>query len=130
MEQSYVNRRSSPRIVYPCLVKFFSEAEGQEVYLTHTENLSSGGCYLIVPKLTSKGSQLSLEIDLVDDGEHIKVNGKVAWVEKRSLLKSRKTFYYDVGVIFDHLTQKDKQRLENALAHLIKKGYRPTRLVN
>ncbi len=130
MDNANSNRRSSPRVAYPCLVKFFSESQGQEVYLTHTENISSGGCYLIVPKNATKGSKLSLELDLLDDGDHMVFDGMVAWIEQRSMLKSHKTFYYDIGISFDEMKEKDKKRLEDALGLLIKKGYKPTRLVH
>jgi len=124
------NRRSSPRVVYPCLVKFFSETQGQEVYLTHTENLSSGGCYLVVPKRAKKDGRVSVELDLLDDGSHLNIDGTIAWVEQRSLLKSHKTFYYDIGIIFEDMKEKDKKHLEDALGRLIKKGYKPLRLVH
>ncbi len=130
MENTNINRRSSPRVVYPCLVKFFSEAQGQEVYLTHTENISSGGCYLVVPRQAKKGSKVSIELDLLDNEAHMNIDGAVAWIEQRSMLKSHKTFYYDIGVIFDDMKEKDKKRLEDTLGHLIKKGYKPTRLVH
>lgn len=130
MEALNVNRRSSPRVAYPCLVKFFSETQGQEVYLTHTENISNGGCHIVVPKLATKGDKVSLEIDLLDDVAHILVDGTVSWVDQRSMLKSQKTFYYDIGIQFVDMKEKDKKYLEDILGNLIKKGYKPTRLVH
>ena len=129
MDNSNSNRRSSPRVVYPCLVKFFSETQDQEVYLTHTENISSGGCCIVVPRQAKKGSKVSIELDLLDNDAHMNIQGTIAWVEQRSLLKAHKTFYYDIGIIYDDMPDKDKKRLEDTLGHLIKKGYKPTRLV-
>lgn len=129
MTQPHDNRRSSPRVAYPCLIKFSSEINGQEVYLTHTENISTDGCYVIVPKEAVKGGKVTLELDLIDDPSHVIIDGVVAWAEKRSLLKAHKTFYYDIGISFDDMKEKDKKRLEDTLGYLIKKGYKPTRLI-
>lgn len=76
-----------------------------------------------------KGNRVSLEIDLLDDGEHLVFDGVVAWVEQRSMLKTHKTFFYDTGISFDNINEKDSKHLEDALGRLIKKGYKPTRLV-
>ena len=123
------NRRKFPRIIYPCLVKFFSEMEGQEVFLTHTENISAGGCYVILKKAARPKSTVAIELDLLDSHDHLVLEGVVMWESKRKMDERHKPMFHDVGIEFQHVNATHKKRLETAITHLIRKGFRPLKAV-
>ncbi len=124
------NRRKFVRIAYPCLVKISAKGSAQEMFLTHTENLSAGGICIIVKKEMKLFTPIDIEIDLIDDMEHVTVHGHVAWVVKRKDTETHKPMFYDIGVEFENLSGKNKSKLEAAVNQLIDKGYKILKPVN
>jgi c-di-GMP-binding flagellar brake protein YcgR len=124
MSWNGMNRRQFPRIAYPCLVKVMAQGEEQSAYLTHTENIGVGGICIIVKNQLPMFSAVEVEIDLLEDIEHVLSRGRVVWAVRRKALESIKPMFYDVGIEFDNLSPKDKKRLEDAIEKFIKKGYK------
>jgi len=118
------NRRQFPRIVYPCLVKVTCDGEPRETFLTHTENISVGGISVIVKKEIRVFSTIEVEIDLIEDPEHIVATGRVVWSVRRKAIESVKPMFYDIGIQFDDIKDKDKTRLGVAISKFIEKGYK------
>ncbi len=119
-----MNRRQFPRIAYPCLVKVIGKGEAQDAYLTHTENIGVGGICVIVRKELALFSPVEIEIDLLEDIEHVLSHGHVVWTVRRTSSESIKPLFYDVGIEYDNLSPKDKKRLEEAIEKFIQKGYK------
>jgi Tfp pilus assembly protein PilZ len=119
-----LNRRQFPRLAYPCLVKVRVNSETPEALLTHTENIGVGGICVIIRKEVKLFTSIDLEIDLMDEQDHILVRGRVVWVVRRKAIMLVKPLFYDIGVEFENLNVKDKKRLEAAIHLYIKKGYK------
>lgn len=116
-----LDRRKFPRVKYPCLVVLKNDNKGgKEVILTHTENVGIGGTCVILKKNLQMFSPVELEIDLLDLGEHIKCNGKVVWNVRRKGDTESKPLFYDIGVEFEDITKKDRNRLEKIIKNLVK----------
>ena len=119
-----IDRRKFPRILYPCMVKISSKGHDQDVFLTHTENIGSGGCCVIVKKEIKMFTTVTVELDLIDEQDHIFAEGKVVWSVRRKAIAEYKPSFYDVGVEFFNMAEKDKKRLEASMNVFFKKGYK------
>ena len=119
------NRRRFPRILYPCLVKL-GTADGaqQEAFLTHTENIGVGGICVIVKKEIALFCPVQVEVDLLEETDHLFARGRVAWVVRRKAMEEVKPLFYDIGIEFEELSAKDKARMEATIAQFIQKGYK------
>ena len=119
---SGMNRRKFPRVNYPCLIIIRRDHEKQEAILTHTENVGAGGVCIILKKDLGIFSPVNLEIDLMDMQPHIKCEGKVTWVVKRSTAEQKKASFFDTGVEFVNLKEKDKNRIDMVVDRLLGSG--------
>lgn len=124
MEWDGANRRQFPRIAYPCLVKMHSKSGHVEPILTHTENIGTGGICVIVKKEIKLFTLVDIEVDLIDESEHIKAVGKVVWSVRRKEMQPVKPLFYDIGIKFENLKDKDHKRLDATIQGLIQKGYK------
>jgi len=116
-----LNRRKFPRIKYPCLVVIRNDEEGAgDIILTHTENIGIGGVCIILKQNIKMFSEVNLEIDLLDLGDHIKCKGKVVWNVRRKSEDDHKPAFYDIGVEYENLVKKDKERLEVIIQRIVK----------
>ncbi len=77
-----LERRQFPRVNYPCLITIRHEASGLDAFLTHTENIGTGGVCLLFKREFKLFSEADLEIDLLDMEKNIKCRGKVVWSVK------------------------------------------------
>jgi Tfp pilus assembly protein PilZ len=112
-----LNRRQFPRVNYPCLI-VIREKEEDNVLLTHTENVGTGGICIILKQNLKMFSPVTLELDLLDLGDHIKCEGKVVWNVRRKMDAEKKPLFYDVGVEFGDLPEKDQTRLDSIIEKL------------
>jgi len=119
---SGLDRRRFPRVYYPCLVTIRNMGVDADIFLTHTENIGVGGVCLTLKKNVKIFSKVTLEVDLLDTEEHVKCEGKVVWSVRRSSEDKKKPLFYDVGVEFADLNEKDEQRLTTIVHRLIKHG--------
>ncbi len=116
-----LNRRRFPRVKYPCLVTVWYENEednDKETFLTHTENLGSGGVAVICHKRFKLFALVDLEIDLLDMTDHIRCKGKIVWVVQRKDPDIRRPVVYDIGVEFQGLNDADAQRVAKVVNRL------------
>ncbi len=116
------NRRRFPRIIYPCLIKVAYKDGVEDNVLTHTENIGVGGVCIIVKREVKLFTELTLEIDLLDIDEHVYAQGKVVWSVRRKAIEDVKPSFYDIGVEFLEIKDKDRNRLDAAIDQMIKKG--------
>ncbi len=117
-----LNRRKFPRANYPCLIIIRHNTAGPEALLTHTENIGIGGVCVILKRDAKLFMPVELEIDLMDTDPHIKCGGKIVWSIKRNSGDKKKPLFYDVGVEFTDIEEKDQKRLEAIIQHLMKQG--------
>ncbi|MBF0386212.1 MAG: PilZ domain-containing protein [Candidatus Omnitrophica bacterium] len=113
-----LDRRRFPRINYPCLVVIHNNEEGQDVLLTHTENIGLGGVCVIFRKNVKVFCPVELEVDLMDFGEHIKCSGRVVWNVQRKVSEHKKPLFYDIGIEFQNLSETDRARIEEIVIRL------------
>ena len=118
------NRRQFPRLVYPCLVTIKSKEMDNVALLTHTENIGVGGIGVIVRAELKLFSHVDVEVDLLDESDHILAQGSVAWVVRRKATEKHKPFFYDPRIQFENIQEKDKGRLETAVVQCIQNGFK------
>jgi Tfp pilus assembly protein PilZ len=114
-----MNRRKFPRANYPCLLIIRRDHISPEAMLTHTENIGVGGVGVIVKRELKIFSPVELEIDLLDMQTHIKCEGKIVWVVRRRDTEEVKPSFFDVGIEFMDLPEKDRKRIEFIVSRLI-----------
>ena len=95
-----------------------------EGILTHTENISIGGVYVILKDKIEMGSLIHIEIDLLDGGAHIKCQGKVVRCQQRPASTHIKSSFFDVGLEFVGVGEGDKSHLQAALGRFKDKEIR------
>jgi len=116
------DRRKFPRVIYPCLVKVVSlDGQSQQV-LTHSENIGLGGLCVTIKNGIKLFTPVEMEIDLVDLNEHIFPKGTVVWNVRRKQVEEVKPMFYDIGIQFTEISQRDHERLQNTLKMLMEKG--------
>ncbi len=112
-----LNRRKFPRVNYPCLITLKHQDEEPEIILTHTENVGIGGVCIVIKRKINLFAPVELELDLLDTDHHIKCQGKVVWVVRRSNEK-KKPLFYDIGIEFSNILFSDQRRLEEIVERL------------
>jgi len=115
-----LDRRKFPRINYPCLIVIYNSENAPETILTHTENIGVGGICVILKQNIEIFSSVKLEIDLLDMGEHLQCQGKVIWNVQRKRKSNEKSLFYDIGIEFEGIVNKDRQRLETVIRRVVK----------
>ena len=114
-----MDRRKFPRANYPCLVIIRRDHVAPEAILTHTENIGVGGVAVIVRRELQLFDTVELELDLLDMQSHIKCVGKIVWSVRRKESSEIKPLFFDVGVEFSGLNDKDRKRVEFIVNRLI-----------
>ena len=116
-----LDRRKFPRVNYPCLVVIRHDSGAdRDVILTHTENVGIGGVCLILKQDLKMFCPVEIELDLLDLQEHIKCPGKVVWNVQRKTSVRNKPLFYDVGIEFQDISEKDEQRLQGIVERLVR----------
>ena len=116
-----LNRRKFPRVNYPCLVVIRNSGDDQgNVILTHTDNVGVGGVCVVLKQNVKMFSEVELELDLLDLGEHICCNGKVVWNVQRQSEVPEKPLFFDIGVEFLNIASEDQKRLERIVERLVR----------
>ena len=118
-----LNRRKFPRVNYPCLVVIRNNSDRDEksnVILTHTDNVGVGGVCVVLKQNVKIFSEVELELDLLDLGDHICCKGKVVWNVQREKEAEEKPLFYDIGIEFVDLVEADRSRLAAIVNRLVK----------
>ncbi|MDP3142904.1 MAG: PilZ domain-containing protein [Candidatus Omnitrophota bacterium] len=115
-----MDRRKFPRANYPCLLIVRRDHIAPEALLTHTENIGVGGVGIIIKRELNLFAPVELELDLLDMQQHIKCEGKIVWVVRRKENAQVKPLFFDVGIEFSNLSEKDHKRIEFIVNRLIK----------
>ncbi len=121
-----LERRQFPRVNYPCLVTVRNELENLDAFLTHTENVGTGGVCVIFKEGMRLFSEVDLEIDLLDMEKNIKCKGRVVWSVKTQAKNQLKTTVYDTGIEFSNILPEEQKRIRSVVMQLIKEGYEQT----
>jgi len=115
-----LNRRKFPRVLYPCLVVLHASTEHEDAILAHTENVGTGGICVIMRRQLKMFSPVDIELDLLDLGEHVRCKGKVVWSIRRKDTEPSKPMFFDVGIEFENMSERDQQRIEQIVHRLAK----------
>lgn len=122
-----LERRQFPRVNYPCLITIRQDdKEAIDAFLTHTENLGTGGVCIIFRRNIKLFAEVDMEIDLMDTEKNIKCRGKVVWSVKTQSKKQPKVIVYDTGVEFTNISPEDQTRVTEIVNQLIREGYQKT----
>ena len=116
-----LDRRKFPRVNYPCLIVLHDEKGKKKVLLSHTENIGLGGFALTIKSNVKIFSKIEIELDLLDMEDHLRCHGKVVWSVRRKETSQKKPAFYDVGVEFVDLSDKDRKRLERIVQAMMNK---------
>jgi len=114
-----LNRRKFPRVSYPCLIKL---ANSEETLLTHTENLGIGGVCIVIKHNLKPFTEVNVEVDMLDTGDHIQCPGRVVWNVRRKAIEEDKPNFYDIGIEFVDLSEEDRERIDLVVKRLLKLG--------
>jgi Tfp pilus assembly protein PilZ len=117
-----LNRRKFPRVIYPCLVTLRCDQGEKEVLLSHTENMGLGGICVILKRPLKMFAPVEIELDLLDFEEHINCAGKVVWVVRRKSTEKEKPLFYDIGIEFVGLAEKDHHHIEGIVQKFVAKN--------
>ena len=118
-----LNRRQFPRINFPCMVVVKCDQGEESVLLTHTDNLGIGGVCVTLKQSFKMFTPVSLELDLMDAGSHIHCNGKVVWSIRRKIDDKQKPLFYDVGIEFIDISERDQKRVYDVVDRFVRKGF-------
>jgi Tfp pilus assembly protein PilZ len=97
-----------------------------DAFLTHTENIGTGGVCVFFKRDIKLFSEVDLEIDLLDMEKNIRCKGKVVWSVKVQPQKPAKTPVFDTGIEFINIIPKDQKRIADVVNQLIKEGFEKT----
>lgn len=117
-----LNRRRFPRVNYPCQVVVRNEKDEKDIFLVHTENLGIGGVCVIFKRGLSLFTPVEIELDLMDLEDHVKCQGKVVWSVRRRSNEESKPLFYDIGIEYVNISERDKRRIEATVQRLVKQG--------
>ncbi len=119
-----MNRRKFPRANFPCLVKLSFSSDLSDAFLTHTENISTGGLCVILKRGLDLQTRVDLEIDLMDGENHILCQGKVVWVVRRKATDVLKPIGYDMGIEYVNITEDEVKRVKRIVEYIVKNEQR------
>ena len=113
-EQQYggPERRRFPRI-RGAVVEYVPLGEAAKEDVSFTKDVSKDGVCILIGEGIEIGTILCLKIYLPNSPDPIEAKGQVVWKEASSYLnaKTSKRVYYDVGMEFVDIDQKNKERL-------------------
>jgi c-di-GMP-binding flagellar brake protein YcgR len=112
-------RRRFPRVQYPCKITVSLEQEPEEFNLK-TENISSGGARVFMPKLFKVNTPAGIEVTI--DTKVIKTTGRIAWVLDIKDPKDGSKTLFDTGIEFTHLNPSDKDFLTKLIEDILAKS--------
>lgn len=114
------NRRKFPRVMYPCLITIRHAQGEKDSLLTHTENLGSGGVCAILKNSLKLFAPVDIELDLLDLNDHVVCQGKVVWSVRRSSSEDVKALFFDTGIEFVGLSERDRRRIDDIILRILK----------
>lgn len=104
-------RRRFIRVRFPCKIIIYTPQE--HIISSHTEDISVGGLRLILQEELTICSLVDLEIYIKE--EPIICKGRVVWVEKKESRWNKGVFYFDMGLDFCEIEEKDRQLIRKVI---------------
>lgn len=116
MEWDLINRRRFIRIKFPftlhlCVPEKFSIS-------SYAENISEGGICTTIRDKVEASSDVNLEIYTED--RTLACVGKVAWIKERMSKYLEGEVFYDVGIEFRDIKDKDRQIIKDIVDNISK----------
>ena len=96
------------------------QGDKYEVHIRDSSDISIGGICVVLKQNVKIFSEVELELDLLDLGDHIRCKGKVVWNVQREREAEEKPLFYDIGIEFLDLAEADKNRLAAIVNRLVK----------
>lgn len=100
------NLRRAQRVDMQIEVNFGSE---HNFYTGLSENLSEGGIFVVTPNVLPRGTRMTVEFTLPDQGEPIKAQGVVRWT--RELENADPDYPSGMGIQFEAIEGGNEARV-------------------
>lgn len=116
-----IDKRQFPRIKYPCLIVIRNgddDNDSTNTVLTHTDNVGVGGVCISLKQPVKTFSEVDMELDLLDLGNHICCKGKIVWNVEKGPSEEGGPQIYDVGIEYVDINDEDKKRLKEVIDRL------------
>ncbi len=110
-------KRRFVRIDWPVIVKYKTLDEPRTEDRCVGKDISEDGVCFPMYERISKGTDLSLEIELPFDSMPIFAKGTVAWVKEAG---QKPTRFFEVGINFKDISLADRRRLKSYIANEIR----------
>ena len=102
--------RAHPRRKAYDLVKIHLESDSNSPQLRNIKDLSAGGFQFSINQELKPGQPLKLKLNLADHGRVVEASAKVVWARRRPLRGG-----YDVGVVFQNLSDPDRSFIDGVV---------------
>jgi c-di-GMP-binding flagellar brake protein YcgR len=116
-------KRKFPRLSFDVELKYkVLNSPSPKTQESRVKNISTGGlCIMILEKVKIR-TPLKLEISLPHEDKPIVAKGKVAWVEKLTIVSTETYVSYDCGVEFVDISPQDQESINRHIMFNIKDG--------
>ena len=117
MNEPQAERRQSPRIPHGFLVRYrLPTARGMVWRMSPLRDLSRGGARFLAEGFFEIGQWINLQLIVPNAKQPVDVSVRVVWSKPAKALLN----LHEYGVVFELIQPTDRQRLEAALAPLLK----------
>jgi c-di-GMP-binding flagellar brake protein YcgR len=89
---------------------------------SRVKNISTGGLCIMILEKVKIGTPLKLEISLPHEDKLIVAKGKVAWIEKLTIISTESYVSYDCGVEFVDVNPQDRESINRHIMFNIRDG--------
>ncbi|MFH1504604.1 MAG: PilZ domain-containing protein [Candidatus Omnitrophota bacterium] len=110
-----VNRRRYLRVEFPFTIHIHT-FEGP-TYSAYTENASAGGVKVTLEEELKMGAITDLEI--FTRKEVLRCKGQIVWIKKRESKYLEGTFFFDTGIEFHDISEKDRIMIKDLIAEAL-----------
>jgi c-di-GMP-binding flagellar brake protein YcgR len=112
-------QRKFVRANYPCSITIWHDDGSSEVIMANTANISAGGLCVYLNRSIGVEKRLSVRIDNFFEGNPLKCAGRVVRCQEDQKQKDLRQTFYEIGVEFDMIEDKQREYLRGFVARLL-----------
>ena len=114
-----IDKRKFARANYPCSITVWHEDGASEVIMANTANISVGGLCVFLNSPIIVGKRLEVKIDNFFEGNPLRCLGQVVRCQADPANKNERQKFFEIGVQFDQIDEKQREYLEGFVQRLI-----------
>jgi c-di-GMP-binding flagellar brake protein YcgR len=114
-----IDKRQFARANYPCSITVWHEDGAGEVIMANTANISVGGLCVYLNRSVEPGKKLEIKIDNFFEGGPLRCFGRVVRCLEDTAWKDSRQKFYEIGVEFNQIDEKQRQYLEGFVQRLL-----------